>query len=702
MMQFTLFLLSTLAIAGDFTTSLGDAYPYMISAITTDAAGNTYVVGSRAIGGAYYTGILIGDPSSITTVQSFLAGGSDVFVSKLDPNGQLLFTDIFAGKGVDTGTAIALDPSGNIYIAGMTTSSDFPLSKALQTTPNAAGTGFIMKLSNDGTTILYSTYLGGTQGQTSISSLATDSKGNLYLTGYTNASDYPHTPGMPAGKVSSNPLSTATISGAILTSISAAGDKILYSGVLAGTVAPFCPSGFCPFGIQTAGASIAVNASGSAYIAGNSDASNLPSTPGAMMPSGVGGFVAKVNATGTGLSYLTYIGSAINYYTHPTSIAVDAAGNAYLGGSTGDPKLAITPGAFQSTFNSTPSLNDGFLAKLKPDASGFVWATYLGAAGTTVQSIAADAAGNVWATGTATSATFPNATGWSTGTDFVVGLNAAASQTTFSQLYPDGTAGQFLALDPSGLLHVAGRNGFVSAIAPAAAPTMKIFNFTNAFGGSATARIAPGEVISIYGPGIGPSTAASAAPVGGFYPKTLAGAQVTINGINMPLLYVSANQINAVVPMALATGAGATVRVIAGNNVSPGYPVWLAPSAPQAYPAVLNQDGTINSKSNPAKGGSTVTFYATGWPSNFSGLADGQVATTAFDSCTGSCQVSATGNIFTPNATVTYGGVAPGIVAGVTQFNVHIAKFAASYGTFQFNFLLTGPAAVTQSVWIAP
>jgi hypothetical protein len=131
-----LFITSTLAIAGEFTTSLGDSNPYTISAIATDAAGNTYVVGTRELGGAVIFSSLTG--AMLPVVFSSPGGGSDVFVTKLDPNGKLLFTDTFAGKGIDTGTAIALDPSGNIYIAGTTTSNDFPLSKPLQTQPNTS------------------------------------------------------------------------------------------------------------------------------------------------------------------------------------------------------------------------------------------------------------------------------------------------------------------------------------------------------------------------------------------------------------------------------------------------------------------------------------------------------------------------------------------------------------------------------------
>ena len=171
-MRFVLFFATaTLAIAGEFTTSVGDTYPFKVSAIATDATGNTYVVGSRMLGGyslgAFITGITTGYS---TISQALTVSETDVFVTKLDPTGKALFTDTFAGKGVNSGNAIAVDPSGNIYIAGHTTSDDFPLSKALQTQPSADGTGFIVKLSNDGSTILYSTYFGGALGVTSITS----------------------------------------------------------------------------------------------------------------------------------------------------------------------------------------------------------------------------------------------------------------------------------------------------------------------------------------------------------------------------------------------------------------------------------------------------------------------------------------------------------------------------------------------------
>jgi uncharacterized protein (TIGR03437 family) len=715
--RFILFLFTTtLAIAGEFTTALGDQYPYMVSAMTTDAAGNTYVVGSRAHGG-YFIGIFDPSPGALRAASTFFSGGSDVFVSKIDLNGKVLFTNTFAGKGNDVGNAIALDPSGNIYIAGTTTSDDFPLSKALQTEANSTyGTGFIIKLSNDGSTILYSTYFGGTLGRTSIAALTTDTKGNLYLTGASSSIDFPHTPGMPFGHIVGP--GPAEQDGAIIASISAAGDKILYSGALVGT-APNCSGGSsCTLSTRmTMGIGIAVDPSGNAYIAGNTNTIDLPTTSGVIAAAGVGAFAAKVNAGGTGLGYVTYIGSGvgagspfISPMTSLAAVAVDAAGNAYLGGWTNDPHFPATPGSFEPVFNGPkssvpPPSAEGFLAKLKPDGSSMTWATYLGGAytpntATSVQSIALDPGGNVWAVGTGASATFPNTKGWSTGPEFLVELNSAGSALTYSALYPSGTVGQSVALDASGIVHTAGVNGFVSGISVTAAPSMKIFDFQNAFGGDVTARISAAEVISIYGPGIGPPTAVTAAPTNGFYPKTLGGVQVTIDGQNMPLLYVSANQINAVVPMGLTSAARRIVRVTNGSITSPDYPVWMVASAAQSYPAVLNQDGTINSTQNPAKANSIVTFYATGWQSNFLPLADGQVATVALDQCLELCEVF-TQSVGGVDAKVLYGGAAPGIVAGVTQFNLNVGGGYAK-GSNQYTFTLIESFDVSVSIWITP
>jgi hypothetical protein len=171
------------------------------------------------------------------------------------------------------------------------------------------------------------------------------------------------------------------------------------------------------------------------------------------------------------------------------------------------------------------------------------------------------------------------------GTEFVAGFNAAGSALTYSALFPIGTVAQAVAVDPMGFAHVAGSNGFVSVIA-LGAPPVTVFGLQNAFGGYKTQRISPAEVISIYGPGIGPAAAVTAAPSNGFYPTTLSGVQVKINGMSMPLLYVSANQINAVAPMELTPASSATIKVTKGATSSAGHPVWIVGAAPQASSAV--------------------------------------------------------------------------------------------------------------------
>ncbi len=685
-MRVLLFLTAATAIAGQFATSVAGSYPFVVAGVAADSAGNTYVVGSRH---------------------------SRVLLSKIGPNGSILFTDTFGGSGNDSGAAVAVDVAGNIYIGGATGSTDFPLSHALQAQPGVGGTGFVMKISNDGATVLYSTYFGGTLGASSISGLAIDGKGNLYVTGNTNSSDFPQSSALPAVQFTST--NGALASGTMVAEISAAGDKILYSGlILTG-----------PNNNVTGRTGIAVDAAGNAYVAGNTANPNLPvSSPSVPARTNGDAYIAKVNAGGAGFGYLAYIPGS----TSVSGIAVNAAGNAYISGynqTAPNESFPTTPGSLQPTLNG--EFSDGFLAELNPAGSGFVWATYLpGGCGAWPLSIAVDAGGNVWSTGNgADGCTVPNANGWSNGPEFLMGVDVTGAKLVYSALYPSGTVAEAVAVDPSGVVHVGGSGGFVSAVSAGTPPTTEIFGFQNAFGGSLTAQISPGELIAIYGPAIGPAPAVAAVPANGFYPTALGGVEVAINGVNVPLLYVSANQINAVAPMELASNAAATVQVMNGTG-SASYPVWVVPAAPVANPVVLNQDGTVNSQANPAHGGSIVTFWATGWQSNFP-LADGQVQSVANnDACTGGCQASAlyipvpvfcTGFCFAEPAkpklggeikvaaTVVYAGAAPGCAAGVTQFNVQLGSVPASSGANFFGLSVTSSvsgSAVGPGVYIAP
>jgi uncharacterized protein (TIGR03437 family) len=673
-MRVLLFLTAAMAMAGEFATSLVGT----IAAIATDPAGNTYVVGGRQL-------------------------------SKLDSNGSILFTDMLGGNAA----AVAVDVAGNIYIAG-SAGTDFPVSHALQSQPGMGGSGFVMKVSSDGATVLYSTYFGGTLGTSSVSGIALDGKGNLYVTGNTNASDFPQSSQVPAVQFTST--NGALASGTMVAEISAAGDKILYSGlILTG-----------PNDNVTGRTGIAVDAAGNAYIAGNTANPNLPvSSPPATARTNGGPFVAKVNAGGAGFGYLTYIPGSSSV----SAVTVNGAGNAYISGynqTAPNQSFPATPGSLQPTLNG--QFSDGFLAELNAEGSGFVWATYLpGGCGAWPLSIAVDAGGNVWLTGNGGyGCTVPNANGWSNGPEFLMGVSADGSHLVYSALYPSNTVAASVAVDAMGVVHVGGSDGFVSAVSPGSPPATEIFGFQNAFGGSLTAQISPGELIAIYGPAIGPASPVAAVPANGFYPTTLGGVQVAVNGVRAPLLYVSASQINAAVPKELASNAGATVEVINGTTGSANYSVRVVPSAAIANPAVLNQDGTINSAANPAHGGSIVTFWATGWQTSFP-LADGQVQSDANnDACTGGCQAGASflpmticvgfcglaepvkpkiGSPISVAATVAYAGAAPGFAAGVTQFNIQLGSVPASLGTQLFGLSVTSSlngSSVGEGVYIAP
>jgi uncharacterized protein (TIGR03437 family) len=652
--------------AADYTTYIGDTYAYQVTAITADANGNTYVTGSRAV----------------------TATLNDVFVSQLDTSGNVTLLATFSGKGSDQAKGIALDASGNIYIVGNTTSPDFPLLHPLQSVPSRSGaTGFLVKLRADGT-VLYSTYLGGTAGPSTLNAVAADAQGNAYVTGETFASDYPRTSGLPAsGAAGPGP---GAYSAAFFAEISAGGNRILYAGGV-GAGGRACGEGSTCFlsTLSNAGTGIAVDPAGNAYIAGNTYGTGLPTTPGALQTEGIGAFVAKVNAAGTGLAYLTLLGTANNIIGGPYpnsapatlvyAIAADGAGNAYLAGTTSDPHFPATPGAFQSTLPVPPNSPyfppaSAFLAKLNPTGSAMVWATFLGGA-SSAGTVAVDSAGDVWASGAPASTDFPASSGFPGGKEFLAEVNSSGSSLSYAALFPANTVAAALAVDPAGTVHFAGATGIVGTLTPGQNAAARILGVANAAGGDLAGRVAPGELISLYGLNLGPSAPATATfNASGFLPTTLAGVQVTIGGTPAPLLYVSATQINAVVPFELVNLASAPLVVTGNETALPDFHLAVDQAIPAVFQGALNQDGTVNSTANPAKAGSIVSIWATGvgW---FGGAIDGQMATAAQDFHCCFVQEFYQNQLVVP----AYAGAAPGLVAGVVQVNFQVTTVGEIY-----------------------
>jgi uncharacterized protein (TIGR03437 family) len=641
--------------AADFTTYIGDTSDYRVARLLADAAGNTYVAGSRD-------------------------GG--IFVMKLDTAGKITLFATLSGKGTDQPNDLAVDAAGNLYVAGATTSALLPVRNALQSTP---GPGFVVKFNPDATQVLISTYF-----PEAIQALAVDAAGNLYVTGSTYSAAFPVTPGLPAGTVTP-PGSINATSAAFVTKISAAGDHILYSTRISGHQKN-CGAGSSCFlsSRSTVGSAIAVDAAGNAYLAGNTDTYDLPTTTGALLGQGTGAFVAKVNAAGTALVYLTYLGpgySPLSPYTNPantvTGIAADAAGNAYVTGSTFDDAFPATAGAYQT---ARAGGTDAFAAELNPLGSAVVWATYLGGKGTdAAHAIALDGRGDVWVSGTTDSTDFPNQQGWSQGSDFVAGLNPTGTTLFYSSRLPDDTAAASLAVDAIGTLHLAGYGGLVSTLSLMQPVAPRIFGIANAAFGPVGGRIVGGELISIYGPHIGPVAPVTAvADASGMMPKSLGGVQVSVNGSPVTLLYVSDSQVNAVAPLNLS---GTTARIhVSFNGVDTAdFVATVMAAIPEIFQGVdgaaaaVNQDGTINSAEHPAPPGSIVAIWATGIGATPYGVwQDGRIAADAADF--GCCQITwAQGS----PADVVYGGAAPGIVAGVAQVNfqvpVQFANFRLGY-----------------------
>ena len=363
-----------------YSTYLGGSGDDAGNAIAVDGSGNAYVTGSTGS-----TNFPTKNP-----LQSAFGGSSDVFVTKLDPTGSTLIYSTFLGGSAASGaTAIAVDSSGNAYVTGFTRSTNFPTKNPLQPAFGGSSDVFVTKLDPTGSTLIYSTFLGGS-GDESGNGLAVDASGNAYITGGTNSSNFP----------TKNPLQAALggDSDAFVAKLDSTGSALAYSTFLGGTFDDF-------------GNGIAVDSSGNAYATGNTLSTDFP-TKNPLQPASGGtrdAFVAKLNAAGSALVYSTYVGGGGE--DSGNGIAVDSAGNAYVTGSTKSTNFP-TASPFQASCQSCASGGNAFVAKLIAAGSALVYSTYLGGSGNGTDGdfgngIAVDASNNAYVTGFTSSRNFP-------------------------------------------------------------------------------------------------------------------------------------------------------------------------------------------------------------------------------------------------------------------------------------------------------
>lgn len=374
----------------DYSTFLGGTADDAGRGIAVDGLGNAYVTG--------FTASTADFPTTAGALQTTFGGGDmDAFVTKLDATGSLVYSTYLGGADSDVGLGIAVDASNSAYVTGGTRSADFPTANAVQSASGGARDAFVTKLNAAGSALVYSTFLGGGANDAG-NGIALDGSGNTYVTGFTASTlDFPTTGG------AFQTLFGGGDTDAFVTKVNAAGSALDYSTYLGGND-------------TDTGNGIAVDGAGDAYVTGTTASADFPTTGGAFTGAGEA-FATKLTPTSgalltysrslgldvgmsiavdaSGNAYVTgsellcrSLGCAISdvdafvMKLHPTgfpevysifiggsgddagqAIAVDAAGNAYVTGETGSTDFPTTSGSFQA---ADPGGLDAFVARVEP------------------------------------------------------------------------------------------------------------------------------------------------------------------------------------------------------------------------------------------------------------------------------------------------------------------------------------------------
>ena len=302
----------------------------------------------------------------------------------------LVFSTFMGGNGNEAGTAIGVDPSANVIVAGYTDSTDFPTTNALDTTKASGRDAFVVKVDSTGTNLVYATYLGGNQDDF-VNALAVDAAGNVYLTGQTSSSNFPTT---------ANAFQSSLQGGtnAFVVELDSTGTNVVYATYLGGDT-------------DDAAFGIAVDAAGNAFVTGQTLSGDFPKTSNAFQRTLKGltdAFVTELAPGGSNLVYSTYLGGGSN--DAGQAIALDASGNAYVTGVTLSDDFP-TRHPFQNALDkgvSGGAGQDAFVTEVGPAGTNLVYSTYLGGIADDIgYGIAVDGTGAAYVTGFTRSSNFP-------------------------------------------------------------------------------------------------------------------------------------------------------------------------------------------------------------------------------------------------------------------------------------------------------
>ncbi len=579
---------------GAYNTSLPLVIDPVIVYATFFGADGCLAVAVDKDGNAYVSAQIPATPGAFQ-------GNGQYSVSKLNAAGTMLvYSATFVSEQSEHINGLAVDTTGNCYLTGYTSSANFPTTPgAFQTTFGTTGenfyAAFVAKLNPTGSALVYSTFLrgnvpAGNADKVNLAyAIAVDGQGNAYVTGRTDTSDFPVTPGAYQTSISRYPFEPAPLAADVfVTKLNPTGSALVYSTFL-GAADNF-----------DVGYGIAVDAAGSAYVSGitgngyvdvrRPQGGPFPITPGAYRTTdtysssgqflGFFGFVTKFNPQGSALVYSTLIGNVATNAPQ-MGIALDAGGNAYVMGQTRSSTFPTTPGAFQTALAPTTrsSLQNAFTSKLNAAGSALVYSTYLGGSdGEDAAGIAVDTEGNAYVSGLTNSTNFPQvggmlqtiSPGGGAGT-FVSKINTTGSSLIQSIFIPasrpSGVNANGIAIDNAGNAYVVGLTtslsfqptpgayrteyapGFVAKISsPRLVQTVSAASYTGTLSSEA--------IVTAFGAGLATATqVATSTPL----PVTLAGTGVKVRdstGVerDAPLFFVSPTQINYLIPAGTANG----------------------------------------------------------------------------------------------------------------------------------------------------
>jgi hypothetical protein len=463
-----------------YSTYLGGTGDDQPAGIAVDASGYVYVAG--------YTN----SPDLGLTGQGNV-NGDHVFVAKLDSTGStLLYTDFIGGNGQDYGAALALDSDDNVYVTGSTTSSNFPTVSAYMGSQPGPYAGFVTKLSSNGSTLVYSTYLGGNTFDQP-TSIGVDSLAEVHVVGSTSSLNFP-TLNPIVDSASPNQAGVYGSYG-FLTKFSADGTSLVYSTFLAGNTlaAQSCGNSCLPAPYSSVN-SVTIDSSGNAYVAGVTNTNNYPTSESAYLAANnttqlsTVGFVSKISNSGV-LGYSTYLYGSSGNPVALTAIAVDGSGSAYVTGTAdSDETFPVT-----STTICNPEVTGwdcgyAFVTKLTAEGSDLTYSTFLGANNfASPQSIALDAAGDAYVAASTTSNSFQTSNAieaYSSSLDLLlVEIDPTGSNQLFST-YLGGSGADAptgLAVDAEGNIYVAGSTASSDFPVTAGASQIQYGGNTDAF-----------------------------------------------------------------------------------------------------------------------------------------------------------------------------------------------------------------------------